>query len=196
MTEKDKSKQEELSGYLTGQLLLAMPHMQDPRYEKAVIFICGHDTNGAMGLVINKHLGDLTLKGLLDYLNLPQETIKRDLPIFFGGPVDSGRGFVLHSDDFTHPGTVSLGNHISLTATVDILQSIADGNGPKECLLAMGYVGWAPGQLDTELHSNRWLQIEADKELLFEVPVEKRWEKAISKLGVTPESLSEDFGQA
>ena len=170
--------------------------MQDPRYEKAVIFICGHDTNGAMGLVINKHLGDLTLKGLLDYLNLPQETIKRDLPIFFGGPVDSGRGFVLHSDDFTHPGTVSLGNHISLTATVDILQSIADGNGPKECLLAMGYVGWAPGQLDTELHSNRWLQIEADKELLFEVPVEKRWEKAISKLGVTPESLSEDFGQA
>lgn len=196
MTEEHRTKQEELSGYLTGQLLLAMPHMKDPRYEKAVIFICGHDTNGAMGLVINKHLGDLTLKGLLDYLNLSQETIKRDLPIFFGGPVDSGRGFVLHSNDFTHPGTVALGKNISLTATVDVLQSIAEGDGPKNCLLAMGYVGWAPGQLDAELHSNRWLQIEADPELLFEVPVEKRWTKAMAKLGVTPESLSEEFGQA
>lgn len=196
MTEKSETKQEELSGYLTGQLLLAMPHMKDPRYEKAVIFICGHDTNGAMGLVINKHLGDLTLKGLLDYLNLSQDAIKRDLPIFFGGPVDSGRGFVLHSNDFTHPGTISLGTKISLTATVDVLQSIAEGDGPKDCLLAMGYVGWAPGQLDAELHSNKWLQIEADPELLFEVPVEKRWTKAMAKLGVTPEALSEEFGQA
>jgi putative transcriptional regulator len=195
MTEETKSKQE-LSGYLTGQFLLAMPHMQDPRYEKAVIYICGHDTNGAMGLVVNKHLGDLTLKGLLEYLNLPQESIRRDLPIYFGGPVDTGRGFVLHSDDFTHPGTVPLGNHIALTATVDVLQAIAEGGGPKECLLAMGYVGWGPGQLDTELHSNRWLQVEADPEILFEISVEKKWEKAIAKLGVTPESLSEEFGQA
>lgn len=195
MTKEENTKQE-LSGYLTGQLLLAMPHMQDPRYEKAVIYICGHDTNGAMGLVINKYLGDLTLKGLLEYLNLSQDVIKRDLPIYFGGPIDTGRGFVLHSDDFTHPGTVSLGNHIALTATVDVLQSIAEGDGPKSCLLAMGYVGWGPGQLDSELHSNRWLQVEADSEILFEVPIEKRWEKAISKLGVTPESLSDEFGQA
>jgi putative transcriptional regulator len=195
MTEETKSKQD-LSGYLTGQFLLAMPHMQDPRYEKAVIYICGHDINGAMGLVVNKHLGDLTLKGLLDYLHLPQESIRRDLPIYFGGPVDTGRGFVLHSDDFTHPGTVKLGNHIALTATVDVLQAIAEGDGPKECLLAMGYVGWGPGQLDSELHSNRWLQVEADPEILFEISIEKKWEKAIAKLGVTPESLSDEFGQA
>ncbi|HUX80199.1 MAG TPA: YqgE/AlgH family protein [Alphaproteobacteria bacterium] len=195
MTEETKSKQE-FSGYLTGQFLLAMPHLQDPRYEKTVIYICGHDTNGAMGLVVNKHLGDLTLKGLLEYLNLPQESIRRDLPIYFGGPVDTGRGFVLHSDDFTHPGTVPLGNHIALTATVDVLQAIAEGNGPKECLLAMGYVGWGPGQLDSELHSNRWLQVEADSEILFQTSIEKKWEKAIAKLGVTPESLSDELGQA
>jgi putative transcriptional regulator len=195
MTEKTSLKQD-LSGYLTGQFLLAMPHMQDPRFEKAIIYICGHDVNGAMGLVINKHLGSLTLKGLLEYLSLPQETIKKDLPIYCGGPVDMGRGFILHSDDFAHTATVPLGNNISLTATVDVLQSIAEGKGPHECLLAMGYVGWGPGQLDSELHSNRWLQIEADSETLFQVPIEKKWEHAISKLGVAPEVLSEDFGQA
>ncbi|MBS0271388.1 MAG: YqgE/AlgH family protein [Proteobacteria bacterium] len=196
MTEEIKSKQEELSGYITGQFLLAMPHMQDPRFEKAVIYICGHDLNGAMGLVINKHLGDLTLKGLLDYLNLPQESIRRDLPIYFGGPIDTGRGFVLHSDDFSHPGTVPIDNHISLTATVDVLQAIAEGSGPIYCLLAMGYVGWGPGQLDSELHSNKWLQIEADSDILFKTPIEKKWEMAIAKLGVSPEALSEEFGQA
>lgn len=195
MTENGESKQD-LSGYLTGQLLLAMPHMEDPRFEKAVIFICGHDAHGAMGLVVNKYLGDLTLKGLLDYLHLPQESIKRDLPIYFGGPNDSGRGFVLHSDDFTHPGTVHLGNHVSLTATLDILKSIAEGNGPSDCLLAMGYVGWGPGQLDAELHGNRWLQIEGDPELIFHLPIQEKWDHALAKIGVTPEILSEEIGQA
>lgn len=195
MTKEEKSTQD-LSGYLTGQFLLAMPHMEDPRFEKAVIFICGHDPNGAMGLVVNKYLGNLTLKGLLEYLNLPQESIKRDLPIFFGGPNDTGRGFVLHSDDFSHPGTVPLGHHISLTATTDVLQSIAEGNGPKNCLLAMGYVGWDAGILDAELHSNQWLQVQGDSDILFNVPIEQRWEKVIGKLGITPEALSEDYGQA
>jgi putative transcriptional regulator len=187
MTEKTELKQD-LSGYITGQFLLAVPYMQDTRLERTVIYICGHDTNGAMGLVINKYLGDLTLQGLLDYLNLPRESIKRDLPIHFGGPVDTGRGFVLHSDEFTHPGTVSLGNHISLTATIDVLQSIAEGKGTKDCLLAMGYMGWGPGQLDSELHSNRWLQVEADPEILFHTPIEKKWELSMSKLaGQSPE---------
>lgn len=195
MTEKIESKQD-LSGYITGQFLLAMPHMQDLRLEKAVIFICGHDTNGAMGLVVNKYLGDLTLKGLLEYLNLPKDAMKRDLPIYFGGPIDTGRGFVLHSDDFTHPGTVSLGNHIALTATIDVLQAVAEGDGPLDCLLAMGYVGWGPGQLDSELHGNRWLQVEADYEILFHLPIEKKWEMAMGKLGITPETLSEEAGQA
>lgn len=195
MTEETTTKQD-LSGYLTGQFLLAMPHMPDPRFEKVVIYICGHDNNGAMGLVVNKHLGDLTLKGLLEYLNLSQESIQRDLPIYFGGPVDTGRGFVLHSDDFVHPGTVLLANHISLTATVDVLQSIAEGGGPKDCLLVMGYVGWGPGQLDSELHSNRWIQLEADPEILFHVPIGRKWETAITKLGVTPDAFSEEFGQA
>jgi putative transcriptional regulator len=195
MNEKRESKQE-LSGYVTGQFLVAMPHVQDPRFEKAVVFVCGHDANGAMGLIINKYLGDLTLKGLLTYLNLPVESLKRDLPIFLGGPVDTGRGFVLHSDDFNHPGTLVLGNHIALTATVDVLQSIAKGDGPKDCLLVMGYVGWNPGQLDAELHSNRWLQLNADVDILFHVPIEEKWEKALESLGVLPEFLSEEYGQA
>ena len=195
MTEKIELKQD-LSGYITGQFLLAVPYMQDPRLERTVIYICGHDTNGAMGLVVNKYLGDLTLRGLLEYLNLPRESIIQDLPIHFGGPVDTGRGFVLHSDDFTHPGTVFLGNHIALTATIDVLQSIAEGKGPKDCLLAMGYMGWGPGQLDSELHSNRWLQMEADSEILFRTPIEKKWDLSMSKLGVTPETLSEEVGQA
>ncbi len=187
---------QELSGYITGQFLVAMPHMQDPRFEKAVIYMCGHDINGAMGLIVNKYLGDFTLQGLLAYLDLPKNTMKRDLPIYFGGPVDTGRGFVLHSDDFTHPGTVPLKNHISLTATIDILQAIANGDGPQDCLLAMGYVGWDAGQLDAELHSSRWLQMDADPAILFHTPAEKKWETAIKNLGITPEALSEDFGQA
>jgi putative transcriptional regulator len=195
MTEETGLKQD-LSGYLTGQFLLAMPYMQDPHFEKAVIYICGHDSNGAMGLVVNKYLGDLTLTGLLEYLHIEKGTITRDLPIYFGGPTDTGRGFVLHSDDFVHPGTVTLSNHISLTATVDILHSIAEGGGPKDCLLAMGYIGWGPGQLDTELHSNRWIQMESDPEILFHIPIHKRWETAIAKLGVTPDAFAEDFGQA
>lgn len=175
---EDTTSQQDLSGYLTGQFLLAMPHLSDPRFEKVVIFICGHDSNGAMGLVVNKRLGDLTLQGLLEYLNLPQESIKRDLPIYFGGPIDTGRGFILHSNDFSHPGTVSLTDAISLTATVDVLESIALGGGPRDCLLAMGYIGWGPGQLDSELHSNRWLQIESDAEILFHTPIEKKWENS------------------
>ncbi len=193
---KKKTQKKELSGYITGQFLLAMPHMQDPRFEKAVIYICGHDANGAMGLIVNKYLGDFTLKGLLDYLKLPNDSLKRDLPIYFGGPVDTGRGFILHSDDFAHPSTIHLSHHIALTATVDVLQSIAEGDGPKDCLLAMGYVGWEAGQLDAELHSSRWLQIEADKHILFKTPIDKKWECAMEKLGITPATLSEDFGRA
>ncbi len=107
-----------------------------------------------------------------------------------------GRGFVLHSDDFNHPSTVPLKDHISLTATIDILQAIAEGNGPQNCLLAMGYVGWDAGQLDTELHSNCWLQMDADLAVLFYTPTEKKWETALKNLGITPEALSEDCGRA
>lgn len=110
--------------------------------------------------------------------------------------MDTGRGFVLHSDDFSHPGTVLINNHIALTATIDVLQSIAEGDGPHYCLLAMGYVGWEPGQLDAELHSNKWLQIKADTDILFKTPIEKKWEMTIAKLGIRPEVLSEESGQA
>lgn len=188
--------QKELSGYVTGRFLVAMPHMQDPRFERAVIYMCGHDANGAMGIMINKSLGDLTLKGLLEYINLPIDSIKRDLPIYLGGPVDTGRGFVLHSDEFAHASTVPLSDHVALTATVDVLQSVAKGEGPKDCLLAMGYVGWGAGQLDHELHGSEWLQTESDYEILFHVPIETKWNRAIEKLGVSPEFLSGDLGQA
>jgi putative transcriptional regulator len=192
----EENNSPDLSGYITGQLLIAMPHMADPRFEKAVIYVCGHDINGAMGVIVNKYLGDLTLAGLLEHLNLPKSASQEDLRIYFGGPVDTGRGFILHSTDFLHPETIALTNDVALTATLDILGPIAEGKGPKDCLLAMGYTGWEAGQLDAELHGCDWLQAPCDIDILFHTPIEEKWDAALAKLGVSPEVLSEEAGQA
>ena len=185
-----------LSGYTTGQFLLAMPHIKDPHLERAIVYVCGHDASGAMGLMINKPFSNLTLKDLLDSLNLPRPHATQDIPIHFGGPQDRGRGFIIHSEDVVHPTTVSLGNTLALTATVDALQSIAAGSGPAQSLLVMGYVGWEEGQLDKELHSAKWLQMQADQDILFHIPIEQKWEAAIETFGIGPECLSEEYGQA
>src|SRR3990167_11308541 len=171
----EKNNPPDLSGYITGQLLIATPHMADPRFEKAVIYICGYDANGAMGIMINKYLGDLSLAGLLEHLNLSKCAIQPDLRIYFGGPVDTGRGFILHSTDFHHPETIFLTHDIGLTATLDILEVIAKGKGQKDCLLAMGSTEWEAGQLDAELHGSDWLQAPCDIDLLFHVPIEEKW---------------------
>lgn len=188
--------QDHLSGYMTGKLLVAMPHMVDARFAQSVIFICGHDQNGAMGLMINKTVDSLSLRDLVEQLNIDVPEIKRNLPVYFGGPVEMGRGFVLHSADYKKNGTIAINETMALTATIDILKTIAEGGGPKESLLALGYVGWSANQLEDEIHNNGWLQVEPDTDLVFHDPLDRKWRKAIDKLGVDPSMLSGDAGHA
>lgn len=187
---------QEFSGYMTGQLLLAMPQMNDARFERAVLYVCGHDQNGAMGLIVNKYIQELTFKGLVEQLGIPTESVEYDMPVHFGGPVDSGRGFVLHTDDYIHPTTIHLFDSLAMTATLDILQSIAEGQGPDESLVAMGYTGWGPGQLEQEISDNVWLQMDPDFELIFGTPIEHKWELGMKKLGVDVATLDPHAGQA
>jgi putative transcriptional regulator len=182
-------------GYLTGQLLIAMPTMMDPRFQRTVIFMCAHDERGAMGLVLNRLIEALTFPELLKQLGIDNaETEER--PIHFGGPVDMGRGFVLHSDDYNQDGTVPVKPGYSVTATVDILHAMAKGDGPQNCLLALGYAGWGPGQLDDEIQANGWLHAPADPKLVFDPDLESKWERAMAKIGVDLTVLSGEAGHA
>ena len=184
------------SPYLVGQLLVAMPGMPDPRFAKSVVYICAHNGDGAMGLVINQPLIDLTFPDLLDQLNLKQTDPGAQISIQFGGPVEQGRGFVLHSPDYLHESTLVVDGDVALTGTVDILQAIADGSGPKARILALGYAGWGPGQLDHEILENGWLTVEADPSLVFETGLEQKWQSALTKLGIDLSLLSEEAGHA
>lgn len=181
---------------LTGQLLIAMPGMLDPRFQRSVIYMCAHSEDGAMGLVINKLFGTVTFQDLLEQLNLSLPTLRNNLPVHYGGPVESGRGFVLHSTDYVREGTLLVDDDVALTATIDILRSVADGHGPKRCLLLLGYAGWGPGQLDTEIQANGWLTVPCDERLLFDSDLDTKWEKAIAKLGVSVSMLSAEAGHA
>ncbi len=182
---------------LAGQLLVAMPGMQDPRFEKAVIYMCAHNPDGAMGLVINRPLESLSFPDLLEQLEIdPVGGGSERIDVHFGGPVESGRGFVLHSRDYLQEATMVVDSDIALTATVDILKAIADGDGPRRSLLALGYAGWGPGQLDSEIKSNGWLHVAADSELVFGGNLAGKWEQAMGKIGIDPRMLSDAAGHA
>jgi putative transcriptional regulator len=183
-------------GYLLGQLLVAMPTMRDPRFTRSVIYVCGHNADGAMGLVVNRLVGSLTFPDLLAQLGIPRNEAGRDIRVHFGGPVDTGRGFVLHSPDYSDDGTMMIDDRVGLTASLDILRDIANGGGPKQSLLALGYAGWGPGQLDMEIQANGWLSAPADDALLFDSRLDDKWERAIGKLGVRSEHLSGEAGHA
>ena len=183
-------------GYLTGQLLVAMPGMQDKRFERTVIYMCAHNAEGAMGLVINRLAGAVTFPELLQQLNIEAQGLNREIRIHFGGPVETGRGFVLHSGDYRHESTLDVDSEVGLTATIDILQDIANGRGPRQSLLALGYAGWSPGQLDNEIHANGWLHVAPDEGLVFDDDLDGKWERAIAKLGIDPSLLSMDAGHA
>ena len=183
-------------GYLEGQLLIAMPTMGDARFERTVIFLCAHSAQGAMGLVVNKLANQITFRELLDQLSVEAPAVQRDIRVHFGGPVETGRGFVLHSADYQQDSTLMVGKQVGLTATVDILRAIADGAGPRLGLLALGYAGWAPGQLDSEIQANGWLNAPADLEILFDGELETKWERALHKVGVDVSFLSTDAGHA
>ena len=186
----------ESADYLTGNLLLAMPQMQDDRFIRSVVYICAHTSDGAMGLVINKIVDSVSFPELLDQLNISSESPNREIRVHFGGPVETGRGFVLHSADFVQDATLVINEYVALTATIDILKSIADGKGPEKSILALGYAGWAPGQLDQEIQSNGWLNLPADKKLVFANKPENIWESAMGKIGIDFNKLSGQAGHA
>ena len=196
MNISDKDSEELQEGYLTGQLLVAMPNMGDPRFSKTVIYICVHNYEGAMGLVVNKLLDSFTFPELLDQLNIEGTDTVLPTAIHYGGPVESGRGFVLHSQDYCQEGTISIADNVGLTATTDILRDIAEKQGPQKSLLALGYAGWGAGQLDEEIYQNAWLNVPGDHSLIFDNIIDEKWERAISKLGVDLRLLSGDAGHA
>jgi putative transcriptional regulator len=181
---------------LIGQLLVAMPQMRDSRFERSVIYMCAHSAEGAMGLVLNKLFDQISFPDLLDQLNIKTGPRTKQILVHFGGPVESGRGFVLHSDDYVRDGTLTITDGFALTATIDILRAIADGEGPQSSLLALGYAGWGPGQLETEIQQNGWLTVPADPLLVFDGDLEAKWTRALAKLGVQPSALSGEAGHA
>jgi putative transcriptional regulator len=191
-------------GYLDGQMLIAMPAMNDERFTRSVIYVCAHSSEGAMGIVINRPAGNIRFPDLLvqleviparERIELPTKT--EDVKVLKGGPVETGRGFVLHSADFfIENSTLPIDEGICLTATLDILKAMARGNGPQSAILALGYAGWAPGQLENEIQENGWLHCAADPELIFGANIEQKYEKALRKIGVDPGMLSSDSGHA
>ena len=185
-----------LEGYLTGQLLVAMPQMQDPRFIHAVMYICGHDENGAMGLIINKMIDKVKLSDLLTQMGIQSNTKSTEIPIYFGGPMEMGRGFVLHSSDYVHEGSIVISEGIALSATLDILAMIADDNGPKHQLCLLGYAGWSRGQLEAELQQNSWLPVPANTDIIFHNRIEDKWRQSIQTIGFAPEDLSLEAGHA
>ncbi|MBT3660283.1 MAG: YqgE/AlgH family protein [Rhodospirillaceae bacterium] len=184
------------SAYLSGQLLIAMPGMTDPRFEKSVIYVCAHNSDGAMGLVVNRSIDSLTFPELLEQLEIDSDDGGEPIRVLFGGPVEQARGFVLHSPDYLQDASLVVDENIALTATIDILKAIAGGIGPHQCLLALGYAGWGPGQLDTEIKSNGWLNVDADSDLVFGIDLDDKWAKAMAKIGIDPRMLSDDAGHA
>jgi len=191
-------------GYLDGQILIAMPVMDDPRFERSVIYLCAHSPEGAMGIIVNRPAGSIDFPGLLVQLDIIKKAEQIKLPenaesmkVLRGGPVETGRGFVLHSSDFfIEDATLQIDDGICLTATVDILKAIAKGSGPKHAILALGYAGWAAGQLENEIQHNGWLHCPADPDLIFGADADEKYLRALRKIGIDPGMLSTNAGHA
>ncbi len=191
-------------GFLDGQLLIAMPSMADKRFARSVVYMCAHSGDGAMGIVINKLADDVSFRELLVQLDVVQASNEPDLPggvdnvrVHRGGPVETGRGFVLHSSDFfLENATLPIAEGVCLTATLEILRAIADGRGPDRALLALGYAGWRPGQLELEIQANGWLHSQADCDILFDDDIDAKYSRALAKIGIEPAMLSDEAGHA
>ncbi|MDF0601045.1 YqgE/AlgH family protein [Psychromarinibacter sp. C21-152] len=182
---------------LSGKLLIAMPGMGDPRFEKSVVFMCAHSDDGSMGLIVNKPAPGLEMDDLLEQLEIPRGEGSRGVHVHFGGPVEHGRGFVLHSGDYaTQSSTLRVDDRFGMTATLDILQDMASGSGPEQRILALGYSGWGPGQLEDEIHQNGWLTCDASPEIVFAPDDGGKWAAALASLGIDPLLLSAEAGRA
>lgn len=182
---------------LSGKLLIAMPGMTDPRFEHSVVFICAHSPEGAMGLIVNKPSADVTLGDILAQMDLDASDRTKSTQVFFGGPVEMGRGFILHSGEYDNDAsTLKVDDAFSMTATRDILEIMAAGNGPANSLAALGYAGWSPGQLEDELMQNAWLTCDADPAIVFSDDHDGKWQAALAGLGIDPLLLSAEGGNA
>lgn len=182
---------------LTGKLLIAMPGMGDPRFERSVVFMCTHTRRGAMGLIVNKPASDLTFATLLDQLEIPHGPESAEIRVHFGGPVENARGFVLHSPDYEgRDTTLEIDDRFAMTGTMDILCAMAEGLGPQRAFVALGYSGWGAGQLEDEILQNGWLTAEATPDLVFDRESASKWERALRSLGVDPITLSAAAGRA
>ncbi len=190
------STYETKSGYLDGQLLVAMPSMGDERFQRSVIFMCAHSEQGAMGLIVNRIADQVSFRDLLQQLQIEVPSSHREINVHTGGPVETGRGFVLHTTDYSQESTLRVDDEFGLTATADILKSIACGEGPTRSMLALGYAGWSPGQLDAEIQANGWLHVASDVELVFDGDLDGKWARSIQKMGIDPSFLSLDAGHA
>lgn len=193
-----QSMSREPADTLTGKLLVAMPGIGDPRFDRSVIFMCAHDAEHAMGLIINKPRDEITLQDVLGHLGLKTDDSTAQRMVLDGGPVRQDRGYVLHSEDFTASGegTQSVAPGVRLTATRDVLEAVAGANAPERFVLALGYAGWAAGQLENELKHNAWLVVDADNAIIFDDGHGDKWERAIRNLGFEPSQLTGDAGRA
>lgn len=201
---KKKSAKRTTRGYLDGQMLIAMPTMADENFARSVIYMCAHSTEGAMGIVINQPAANINFPKLLVQLDVIPAKDAIQLPskaeavrVMKGGPVETGRGFVLHTADFfLKDSTLPIDDGMCLTATLDILAEIAKGGGPENAILALGYAAWSAGQLETEIQDNGWLHCAADPDLIFGSDAEKKYDKALRKIGINPAMLSSEAGHA
>lgn len=185
----------EQAKFLTGQCLLAMPGIGDPRFDRAVIAMCAHDENGALGIGIGATIEGLTLSDLLGQFDIDGGVVG-ERAVHFGGPVEPQRGFVLHSADWTGQDTIDVAGRWALSGTVDILRAIATGTGPRRWLVALGYAGWSEGQLDAEMTRHGWFNVAGDRKLLFETETDARWERGFEQMGIDPRLLATQAGQA
>ena len=192
-------KQRTIEGenFLEGKLLIALPGMSDPRFVKSVIFMCAHSHDGAMGIMINRPVEGLSFRELMQKLELEITPEAAERPVLFGGPVETGRGFVLHSGDYdTADATLPVSEDVSLTATIEILRAMGQGKGPRKALFALGYAGWGPGQIEDEIRANGWIHCDTDAALLFDSALESKWSRAVRKLGIDLSALTSHVGQA
>ena len=181
---------------LTGQIIVSMPALEDERFYKTVIYMCAHSSEGSMGIIINKKIDYDLYPDLLEQLGIDKPLDKKKLFIRYGGPIESGRGFVLHSDDMIRKETLNIDKGVALTSTAEFFDDLSIGKGPKNSILALGYAGWAPGQLEAEILQNSWMSLPVDTSFLFDDEVSRKWTQAYKIMGVDPNNLSFQSGRA
>ncbi|RKZ70360.1 MAG: YqgE/AlgH family protein [Gammaproteobacteria bacterium] len=196
MTKAEQAGTTTTGDSLTGHFLIAMPSLNDGFFNQAVTYICEHDENGSFGIIINQQTG-ITLKQIAKEMAIESENNEHNKqPVFIGGPVDQGRGFILHRPTGNWQSSLKVNNNVALTTSKDILQAIVKNEGPQDSIVALGYAGWAAGQLDSEMANNTWLSCPADEQIIFNTPVEERWKAAANLIGVDLSLLSSDAGHA